>query len=63
MIDFAGADLTGADVRGVDLTGIVNFAGAKLYDVDFTGSATDKGLISFAGADIRNAKGLPTSRV
>jgi hypothetical protein len=59
MIDFAGANLTGADIRGVDLTGMVNFAGAKLHDVDFTGSATDKGLINFAGADIRNAKGLP----
>ena len=59
MIDFTGANLTGADVRGVDLTGMVNFAGAKLHDIDFTGSATDKGLINFAGADIRNAKGLP----
>jgi len=59
MIDFSGANLTGADIRGVDLTGMVNFAGAKLHDVDFTGSATDKGLINFVGADIRNAKGLP----
>jgi len=59
MIDFSGANLSGADVRGVDLTGMVNFAGAKLHDVDFTGSATDKGLINFDGADVRNAKGLP----
>jgi Pentapeptide repeats (8 copies) len=55
----SGSNLTRADLRGADLTGMVNFAGAKLHDVDFTGSATDKGLINFFGADVRNAKGLP----
>jgi hypothetical protein len=59
MIDFSGANLTRADCRGVDLTGMVNFSGAKLHDVNFAGSTTDKGLIDFSGADIRNAKGLP----
>ena len=58
MIDFSGANLTGADVRGVDLNGMVNFSGAILHDVDFSGSVTDKGHINLSGADIRNVRGL-----
>ena len=40
---------------------MVNFAGAILQDVDFTGSEIDKGLINLKGAQIRNVKGLPAS--
>ena len=56
MIDFSDANLTGTDVRGVDLNGMINFSGAILHDVDFSGSVTDKGLINLSGADIRNVK-------
>jgi uncharacterized protein YjbI with pentapeptide repeats len=57
MIDFTGANLTGANMKAVDLDGMVNFDGTILHDVDFTGSITDKVMINFKGAEIKNAKG------
>jgi hypothetical protein len=60
MVNFTGANLTKANLRGADLSGMVNFDGAVLHDVDFTGAITDKALIKLDEADIHNAKGLPS---
>ena len=60
MIDFTGANLTGGDLRGADLKGMVNFENTVLHDVDFNGAFIDIRMIDFTGADIHNAKGLPS---